>query len=103
MQLRSVTIPPGIHWHSKFHNPRSKPTPLKRENGEKKINKQKKRNKQVSHTENNDVPILMEVTRRPHALSTTPMLLAVTPFPRPLTTPPVTNTYFILHLVSINR
>lgn len=40
-------------------------------------------------------PILMEVTRRPQALRTTPMLLAVTPLPSPLTTPPVTNTYFI--------
>ena len=39
--------------------------------------------------------ILMEVTRRPHALTMRPMLLAVTPLPRPLTTPPVTNTYFI--------
>jgi hypothetical protein len=43
----------------------------------------------------NHSPILMEVTRRPQALSTTPMLLAVTPFPSPLTTPPVTTTYFI--------
>ena len=42
------------------------------------------------------VPILMEVTRKPHALSKTPMLLAVTPFPRPLTTPPVTKMYFML-------
>lgn len=33
-------------------------------------------------------PILMEVTRWPHALSSTPMLLAVTPLPSPLTTPP---------------
>jgi len=40
-------------------------------------------------------PILMEVTRRPQALRTTPMLLAVTPLPSPLTTPPVTRTYFI--------
>ncbi|RWV86509.1 hypothetical protein GW17_00051594 [Ensete ventricosum] len=37
----------------------------------------------------------MEVTRRSHALRTTPMLLAVTPLPNPLTTPPVTTTYFI--------
>lgn len=42
------------------------------------------------------VPILIDVTRRPQALSTTPILLAVTPLPRPLTTPPVTRTYFIL-------
>lgn len=41
------------------------------------------------------LPILMVVTRRPQALSTTPMLLAVTPLPRPLTTPPVTSTYFM--------
>lgn len=41
-------------------------------------------------------PILIEVTRSPQALRTTPMLLAVTPLPSPLTTPPVTNTYFIL-------
>lgn len=40
-------------------------------------------------------PILIEVTRRPQALRTTPMLLAVTPLPSPLTTPPVTKTYFI--------
>ena len=40
-------------------------------------------------------PILIDVTRLPHALSSTPMLLAVTPLPRPLTTPPVTRTYFI--------
>lgn len=41
-------------------------------------------------------PILMQVTRRPQALRTTPMLLAVTPLPSPLTTPPVTTTYFIV-------
>lgn len=41
-------------------------------------------------------PILMQVTRRPQALRTTPMLLAVTPLPSPLTTPPVTKTYFIV-------
>jgi len=46
--------------------------------------------------ERRGVPILMEVTRRPHAWRSTPMLLAVTPFPRPLTTPPVTSTYFIV-------
>lgn len=41
------------------------------------------------------VPILIEVTRRPHALRSNPILLAVTPLPKPLTTPPVTSTYFI--------
>jgi hypothetical protein len=46
------------------------------------------------------VPILMVVTRRPQALSTTPMLLAVTPLPRPLTTPPVTSTYFMAVLAA---
>jgi hypothetical protein len=40
-------------------------------------------------------PILMEVTRSPQFLSSTPMLLAVTPFPSPETTPPVTSTYFM--------
>lgn len=44
---------------------------------------------------NRDRPILMEVTRSPHALRMRPILLAVTPLPRPLTTPPVTKTYFI--------
>ena len=46
--------------------------------------------------QNCDVPILMEVTRCPHALSSTPTLLAVTPLPRPETTPPVTSTYFMV-------
>lgn len=41
------------------------------------------------------IPILIDVTRRPQFLSSTPMLLAVTPLPRPLTTPPVTSTYFM--------
>jgi hypothetical protein len=40
-------------------------------------------------------PILMQVTRRPQALSTTPTLLAVTPLPSPLTTPPVMTTYLV--------
>lgn len=40
-------------------------------------------------------PILMQVTRRPQALRTTPTLLAVTPFPSPLTTPPVMSTYLV--------
>lgn len=43
-------------------------------------------------------PILIDVTRWPHAFKTTPMLLAVTPFPSPLTTPPVTSTYFMAEL-----
>jgi hypothetical protein len=47
-------------------------------------------------SEHCDVPILMEVTRCPHALSSTPTLLAVTPLPRPETTPPVTSTYFMV-------
>lgn len=54
----------------------------------------------ASHAEQS--PILMEVTRRPQAMSRTPMLLAVTPFPSPLTTPPVTNTYFIFFSESPN-
>ena len=49
----------------------------------------------IHSNSNRWIPILIEVTRRPHDLSTTPMLLAVTPLPKPLTTPPVTNTYFI--------
>jgi hypothetical protein len=40
-------------------------------------------------------PILMQVTRRPQDLRTTPTLLAVTPLPRPLTTPPVISTYLV--------
>jgi hypothetical protein len=55
---------------------------------------QKKRLKREMEMRNSK-PILMEVTPRPQALSTTPILLAVTPLPSPLTTPPVTNTYFI--------
>jgi len=38
--------------------------------------------------EGEQVPILMEVQRRPQALRMMPMLLAVTPLPSPLTTPP---------------
>ena len=49
------------------------------------------------------LPILMEVTRRPQALSRTPMLLAVTPFPSPLTTPPVTSTYFMVSSPRLGR
>lgn len=55
---------------------------------------------EVSTIKKKHKPILMEVTRRPQALRTTPMLLAVTPFPKPLTTPPVTTTYFILSTFS---
>lgn len=51
--------------------------------------------KKLSWLEREWEPILMEVTRRPQALRTTPMLLAVTPLPRPLTTPPEMRTYFI--------
>lgn len=48
-------------------------------------------------------PILIDVTRWPHALRRTPMLEAVTPFPRPLTTPPVTKTYFIFVYAPLRR
>jgi hypothetical protein len=47
-----------------------------------------------------NIPILIEVTRRPQALRRRPILLAVTPLPSPLTTPPVTNTYFIVNALS---
>jgi hypothetical protein len=40
-------------------------------------------------------PILMDVTRWPHAWRMTPIDDAVTPLPRPDTTPPVTSTYFM--------
>jgi hypothetical protein len=36
-------------------------------------------------------PILIDVTRCPHALSSTPIEEAVTPLPSPETTPPVTT------------
>ncbi len=48
------------------------------------------------------LPILMDVTRCPHALRITPMLLAVTPLPKPLTTPPLTSTYFIIYGVMLS-
>lgn len=47
------------------------------------------------HWQQASPPPPTEVTRWPHAFSSTPMLEAVTPFPRPLTTPPVTRTYFM--------
>jgi hypothetical protein len=53
------------------------------------VNKEKAREKEKK------IPILIEVTRSPQAISRSPILLAVTPLPRPLTTQPVTNMYFI--------
>ena len=39
--------------------------------------------------------ILIDVTRKPLALSSLPIDEIVMPLPRPLTTPPVTTMYFI--------
>ena len=52
-------------------------------------------NKKKQERKKKKIPILIEVTRSPQAISRSPILLAVTPLPRPLTTPPVTNMYFI--------
>jgi hypothetical protein len=41
-------------------------------------------------------PILIDVTRCPHALSSTPIEEAVTPLPSPETTPPVTTLFEVV-------